>query len=160
MAQLVARLNGIQKVRGSNPLGSTTKIPYILYGIFVYFQGDCANLEKFVPRRCRANPCGLTLRNVNKFTFFAITEASESLPTNPLGSTKKISYILYGIFLCKDKGFSVIYHGVALQHEPLRADNKRRETQARSICGHRVQFHSQQIRHEVSAKGAVQCTIC
>ena len=24
MAQLVARLNGIQKVRGSNPLGSTT----------------------------------------------------------------------------------------------------------------------------------------
>lgn len=25
MAQLVARLNGIQKVRGSNPLGSTTK---------------------------------------------------------------------------------------------------------------------------------------
>lgn len=58
MAQLVARLNGIQKVRGSNPLGST----------------------------------------------------------------KKISYILYDIFLCKDKGFSVIYHGVALQHEPLRAD--------------------------------------
>ena len=96
MAQLVARLNGIQKVRGSNPLGST----------------------------------------------------------------KKISYILYDIFLCKDKGFSVIYHGVALQHEPLRADNKRRETQARSICGHRVQFHSQQIRHEVSAKRAVQCTIC
>lgn len=72
MAQLVARLNGIQKVRGSNPLGST----------------------------------------------------------------KKISYILYDIFLCKDKGFSVIYHGVALQHEPLQADNKRRETQARSICGH------------------------
>ena len=66
---------------------------------FVYFQGDCANLEKFVPRRCRANPCGLTLRNVNKFTFFAITEASESLPTNPLGSTTKIPYILYGIFL-------------------------------------------------------------
>ena len=83
-----------------------------------------------------------------------------TLPTNPLGSTKKISYILYDIFLCKDKGFSVIYHGVALQHEPLQADNKRRETQARSICGHRVQFHSQQIRHEVSAKGAVQCTIC
>ncbi len=25
MAQLVARLNGIQKVRGSNPLSSTTK---------------------------------------------------------------------------------------------------------------------------------------
>lgn len=25
MAQLVARLNGIQKVRGSNPLGSTKK---------------------------------------------------------------------------------------------------------------------------------------
>ena len=27
MAQLVARLNGIQKVRGSNPLGSTTREP-------------------------------------------------------------------------------------------------------------------------------------
>lgn len=27
MAQLVARLNGIQKVRGSNPLGSTNRYP-------------------------------------------------------------------------------------------------------------------------------------
>ena len=142
------------------PLAPPQKYHTFCMVFFVYFQGDCANLEKFVPRRCRANPCGLTLRNVNKFTFFAITEASESLPTNPLGSTKKISYKMYDIFLCKDKGFSVIYHGVAQQHEPLRADNKRRETQARSICGHRVQFHSQQIRHEVSAKGAVQCTIC
>lgn len=39
MAQLVARLNGIQKVRGSNPLGSTKKLPYVLYGNF-YCQGD------------------------------------------------------------------------------------------------------------------------
>ena len=30
-------------------------------------------------------------------------------------------------FLCKDKGISVIYHGVALQHEPLRADAPKRE---------------------------------
>lgn len=89
MAQLVARLNGIQKVRGSNPLGSTKNTIHFVWYFFVYFQGDCANLEKFVPRRCRANPCGLTLRNVNKFTFFAITEASESLPTNPLGSTNR-----------------------------------------------------------------------
>ena len=128
---------------------------------FVYFQGDCANLEKFVPRRCRANPCGLTLRNVNKFTFFAITEASKvHFLRIPLAPPKKYHTSCMIFFLCKDRGFSVIYHGVALQHEPLRADNKRRETQARSICGHRVQFHSQQIRHEVSAKGAVQCTIC
>lgn len=98
MAQLVARLNGIQKVRGSNPLGSTTKIPYILYGIFCLFPRW---LREFRKIRATAMPC-----------------------------------------------------------EPLRADNKRRETQARSICGHRVQLHSQQIRHEVSAKGAVQCTIC
>lgn len=77
MAQLVARLNGIQKVRGSNPLGSTTKIPYILYGIFVYFQGDCANLEKFVPRRCRANPCGLiTNEERRKRVAFADIECS------------------------------------------------------------------------------------
>ena len=57
-----------------------------------------------------------------------------------------------------------ILHGksraVALQREPLRADDKRRGQQARSICGHRVQSHSQQIRHEVSANGAVQRTIC
>ena len=53
-----------------------------------------------------------------------------------------------------------IYRAVALQHEPLRADDKRRGQQARSICGHRVQSHSQQIRHEVSANGAVQRTIC
>ena len=35
MAQLVARLNGIQKARGSNPLVSTTKISYICT-IFFY----------------------------------------------------------------------------------------------------------------------------
>lgn len=35
MAQLVARLNGIQKARGSNPLVSTKKISYILYDIFL-----------------------------------------------------------------------------------------------------------------------------
>ena len=78
MAQLVARLNGIQKVRGSNPLGSTTKIPYKVYGIFfVYSQGDCANLEKFVPRRCRANPCGLmTNEERRKRVAFADIECS------------------------------------------------------------------------------------
>ena len=81
------------------PLAPPQKYHTFCMVFFVYFQGDCANLEKFVPRRCRANPCGLTLRNVNKFTFFAITEASESLPTNPLGSTTKIPYILYGIFV-------------------------------------------------------------
>ena len=96
MAQLVARLNGIQKARGSNPLVSTTK-----------------NIVH-----------------------------------------------LYDIFLCEIGDSPRFHRGVALQHEPLRADNKRRETQARSICGHRVQSHSQQIRHEVSAKGAVQRTIC
>lgn len=37
MAQLVARLNGIQKVRGSNPLGSTTKntIHFVWYFLFI-----------------------------------------------------------------------------------------------------------------------------
>ena len=67
---------------------------------------------------------------------------------------------LYDIFLCGIGNSPRFHRGVALQHEPLRADDKRRETQARSICGHRVQSHSQQIRHEVSAKGAVQRTIC
>lgn len=36
MAQLVARLNGIQKARGSNPLVSTTKNIVHLYDIFFY----------------------------------------------------------------------------------------------------------------------------
>ncbi len=37
MAQLVARLNGIQKVRGSNPLGSTKKniVLYVRFFLFV-----------------------------------------------------------------------------------------------------------------------------
>ena len=54
MAQLVARLNGIQKVRGSNPLGSTTKIPYILYGIFCLFP---RRLREFRKIRATAMPC-------------------------------------------------------------------------------------------------------
>ena len=44
MAQLVARLNGIQKVRGSNPLGSTKKISYILYGIFLFISKVIARI--------------------------------------------------------------------------------------------------------------------
>lgn len=37
MAQLVARLNGIQKVRGSNPLGSTKTIKSLLSVDFFCF---------------------------------------------------------------------------------------------------------------------------
>ena len=135
------------------PLAPPQKYHTSCMVFFVYFQGDCANLEKFVPRRCRANPCGLTLTLLRKRPRYTSFES-------PWLHQKNIIHLVWYFFLCKDKGISVIYHGVALQHEPLRADNKRRETQARGICGHRVQFHSQQIRHEVSAKGAVQCTIC
>lgn len=60
VAQLVERLNGIQEVRGSTPLISTTykKNEPDFIGFFFFF-GDSA-------RRCRAacgvNPCGLALR--------------------------------------------------------------------------------------------------
>ena len=48
---------------------------------------------------------------------------SKGQGSNPLGSTKKISYKIYDIFFMQRQGiFSVIYNGVALQHEPLRAD--------------------------------------
>ena len=87
MAQLVERRVRNAKVRGSNPLISTTKyrtfVRYFLCGI-----GDSHDF--IVVLLCNMNPCGLTLRNMNKFTFFAITEASRSLPTNPLISTTKV----------------------------------------------------------------------
>ena len=43
MAQLGARLNGIQKVRGSNPLSSTKERPRPQAG---FFQGDVAQLVR------------------------------------------------------------------------------------------------------------------
>ena len=48
------------------PLAPPQKYHTFCMVFFVYFQGDCANLEKFVPRRCRANPCGLTLTLLRK----------------------------------------------------------------------------------------------
>ena len=48
MAQLVARLNGIQKARGSNPLVSTKKISYILYDIFLCGIGDSPRFHRGV----------------------------------------------------------------------------------------------------------------
>lgn len=58
MAQLVARLNGIQKARGSNPLVSTTKISYILYDIFFYVGYGILH-DFIVVLLCNKNPCGL-----------------------------------------------------------------------------------------------------
>ena len=57
------------------------KISYICMIFFYVGIGDSHDF--IVVLLCNMNPCGLTLRNVNKFTFFAITEASRSLPTNP-----------------------------------------------------------------------------
>ena len=74
MAQLVARLNGIQKVRGSNPLGSTKKYRTYRTIFFCLRQGIPHDFIVALP--CNKNPCGLTLRFVNKFTHYAITEAS------------------------------------------------------------------------------------
>ena len=59
------------------PLAPPQKYHTFCMVFFVYFQGDCANLEKFVPRRCRANPCGLiTNEERRKRVAFADIECS------------------------------------------------------------------------------------
>ena len=64
MAQLVARLNGIQKARGSNPLVSTTKISYICTIFFYVGIGDSHDF--IVVLLCNTNPYGLTLTLLRK----------------------------------------------------------------------------------------------
>ena len=89
MAQLVERRVRNAKVRGSNPLISTKR--YHTTCMISFFDiGDSHDFIVALP--CNKNPCGLTLRFVNKFTHYAITEASWSLPTFPLISTKKITH--------------------------------------------------------------------
>ena len=56
MAQLVARLNGIQKVRGSNPLSSTTdKKPLAQPSGFFIRGGTCGRTKIFVRGLLRSN---------------------------------------------------------------------------------------------------------
>ena len=75
MAQLVARLNGIQKARGSNPLVSTTKISYILYDIFLCGIGDSHDF--IVVLLCNMNPYWLiTNEERRKRVAFADIECS------------------------------------------------------------------------------------
>ena len=64
MAQLVARLNGIQKARGSNPLVSTKKNIVQTYDIFLC--GIGASHDFIVVLLCNMNPCGLTLTLLRK----------------------------------------------------------------------------------------------
>ena len=98
MAQLVERRVRNAKVRGSNPLISTKK--YCTFVRYFFYVGIGDSHDFIVVLLCNMNPCGLTLRNVNKFTFFAITEASRSLPTNPLiSTTKNTSRTLFGLFV-------------------------------------------------------------
>ena len=149
MAQLVERRVRNAKVRGSNPLISTTKISYKCTIFFLCGKGDSHDF--IVVLLCNMNPFGLTLTLLRKRPGRFLR-----IPLSP--PQKYRTNVRY--FFMWDRGFPRFHRGVALQHEPLRADNKRRVTQARSICGHRVQSHSQQIRHGVSAKGAVQRTIC
>lgn len=79
MAQLVERRVRNAKVRGSNPLISTTKISYKCTIFFLCGIGDSPRFHRGValqhePLRADAD---------------AITEASRSLPTNPLISTSQ-----------------------------------------------------------------------
>ena len=60
VAQLVERLNGIQEVRGSTPLISTTykKTNPITVGFFFFFGGSARRYRA----ACGVNPFGLALR--------------------------------------------------------------------------------------------------
>ncbi len=75
MAQLVARLNGIQKVRGSNPLGSTKKYRTYRTIFFCLRQGIPHDFIVVLP--CNKNPCGLiTNEERRKRVAFADIECS------------------------------------------------------------------------------------
>ena len=75
MAQLVARLNGIQKARGSNPLVSTKKISYVCTIFFWWRQGILHDF--IVVLLCNMNPCEpITNEERRKRVAFADIECS------------------------------------------------------------------------------------
>ncbi len=90
----------------------------------------------------------------------AITEASKAhFLRIPLSPPKNIVHT-YDIFLC---GIGVSHDFIVVllcNMNPCGLITNEERRKRVSICGYRVQSHSQQIRHEVSAKGAVQRTIC
>ena len=90
MAQLVARLNGIQKARGSNPLVSTKKNIVQTYDIFLC--GIGASHDFIVVLLCNMNPCGLTLTLLRKRPRYTSYES-------PCLHQKNIVQT-YDIFLC------------------------------------------------------------
>lgn len=115
MAQLVARLNGIQKVRGSNPLGSTTKIPYILYGIFCLFPRW---LREFRKIRATAMPC-----EPLRADAYAITEASKvhflRIPlAPPLGNNTNPETKTEFVLFFSNEHFGMIIRRWILKHMP------------------------------------------
>lgn len=93
MAQLVERRVRNAKVRGSNPLIST-KIKQVepCSACFIFVGNKW--IVRFFKNRIKVSPCEPLRADAD-----AITEASRSLPTNPLISTTKMSYILYDIFV-------------------------------------------------------------
>ncbi len=81
MAQLVERRVRNAKARGSNPLISTKKnTSRTLFGLF--FLWGISGLRDFFKNRTTVSPCEPLRADAD-----AITEASRSLPTNPLIST-------------------------------------------------------------------------
>ena len=78
MAQLVERRVRNAKVRGSNPLISTTKkTSRTLFGLFSLW--GISGLRDFLKNRTTVSPCESLRADAD-----AITEASRSLPTIPL----------------------------------------------------------------------------
>ena len=87
MAQLVARLNGIQKVRGSNPLSSTKRnLKRTPFGenSFRFF------LFAVVFSRCDIESFGSRLKRVCKYQvcFLAIMKKRQFMPRKPLDVRK------------------------------------------------------------------------
>ncbi len=132
----------------SPPQKYRTNVRYFLCGIGAFH-------DFIVVLLCNMNPYGLTL------SYYGSVQVASYESPYLHQKEHKSNPVRLVLFLWGNKWIVRFFKNrtTVSPCEPLRADNKRRETQARSICGHRVQSHSQQIRHEVSAKGAVQRTI-
>ena len=140
VAQLVERLNGIQEVRGSTPLISTTaeKTNLILSGSFS-FRGLCTAM----PCRLRREPlrAGAAFMRVNSLTSL-LRKRCLLRPTSSPPQLKKRTRSLSGSFSFRGLCTAM---PCRLRREPLRADRKRREKQALAFAEIERSGHSQRL---------------
>ena len=124
MAQLVERRVRNAKVRGSNPLISTTKYRTFVRYFFMWDRGfprfHRGVALQHEPLRANASKH----EQVHFLRYYgSVQVASYEAPY----LHHKISYICTIFFLCGNRGFPRFHRGVALQHEPLRANASKHE---------------------------------